>query len=116
MDAVVLALSGLLAGVTSVVLGVGGGIVVVPILIAWRHMDAKAAVATSLAMIVPTALVGVLRKPAGLVDWRAAAILGVAAVAGAFAGERLSESLSSLAVKRIFAAVMVIVAVRLAFD
>jgi uncharacterized membrane protein YfcA len=113
MDAISLVLVGLFAGVVSVVLGVGGGIVVVPALLWLRGVDVKAAVATSLAMIVPTAIVGVLRKPAGLVDWRAAAILAAGAVAGAFAGEWVSGALPSVWVRRAFAALLVFVAVRL---
>ena len=113
MDAIALVLVGLFAGVVSVVLGVGGGIVVVPALLWLRGMETKAAVATSLAMIVPTAVVGAIRKPAGLVDWTAAGILACGAVAGAFAGEWVSSALPALWIKRAFAALLVLVAVRL---
>jgi uncharacterized membrane protein YfcA len=113
MDAVSLVAVGLVAGLVSVVCGVGGGVVVVPALLWLRGMDVKAAVATSLAMIVPTAIVGALRKPPGLVDWTAAGILAIGAVAGAFAGEWVSGAMPAVWVKRVFAVLLVFVAVRL---
>jgi uncharacterized membrane protein YfcA len=116
METVWLALVGLAAGALSVLCGVGGGIVVVPALVWIKDWDVKKAVATSLAFIVPTAIVGVLRKPASLVDYRIAAVLAAGAVAGAFFGEYASAALPSLWVKRIFAVVLAVVAVRLFWE
>ncbi len=116
MDVVWLVLIGLGAGVVSVLCGVGGGIVMVPLLMWLKGWDIKVAVATSLAVIVPTAIVGVLRKPAGLVDYRVGALVAIGAVAGAFVGEWVSGALPSLWVQRIFAVLLVIVAIQLFFD
>ncbi len=113
MEILWLALIGLGAGVLSVLCGVGGGIVIVPALLWLKGWDVKLAVGTSLAVIVPTAIVGVLRKPAALVDYRVGALVAVGAVAGAFAGEWISAELPSVWVKRVFAVVLAAVAVKL---
>jgi uncharacterized membrane protein YfcA len=113
MDTLLLAVVGLLAGVTSALCGVGGGIVVVPALMFLRGIDVKTAVGTSLAFIVPTAIVGVLRTPSARVDLRLAAVLAVGGVLGAPLGAWLAADLPAVWVKRIFAALLAFVAVRL---
>ena len=113
MDVVFLVLVGLVAGAVSALCGVGGGVIVVPALMWLKGFDVKVAVGTSLAMIVPTAIVGALRKPAGLVDYRVAAIVAVGAVGGAFLGEWASGAVPSVWVKRVFATLLLVVAARL---
>jgi hypothetical protein len=118
MDFVWLSLVGLAAGVVSALFGVGGGVVVVPALL-WLHpfaraFDVRLAVGTSLAMIVPTAIVGVYRKwPAGQVDWKVAALLAGGAIVGAWVGSSLANELPVKALQRGFAVLLVVVAVRL---
>jgi uncharacterized membrane protein YfcA len=118
MDVVWLSLVGLVAGVASAMFGVGGGIVVVPALL-WldpfgRGFDVKLAVGTSLAMIVPTAIVGVWRKvPAGHVDFRVAALLAAGAVVGAVVGAWIAHEMPSAWLKKAFAGVLAVVAVKL---
>jgi uncharacterized membrane protein YfcA len=113
MDTLLLAIVGLLAGTTSALCGVGGGIVVVPALLFLRDMDVKTAIGTSLAFIVPTAIVGVLRTPAHRVDLRLAAVLAAGGIVGAPLGAWLVGELPSTWVKRIFALLLAVVAVRL---
>ena len=65
------ALIGLIGGLTSGLFGVGGGIIIVPALVMLMHTDMKSAVATSLAVIVPTTLASsVLNHSYGRIDWR----------------------------------------------
>ena len=64
-------LVGLIGGVTSGLFGVGGGIIMVPALVLLLKQDMKVAVATSLAVIVPTTLAGtILNQSMGRIDWR----------------------------------------------
>lgn len=114
MTVVLLVLVGLLAGVVSALCGVGGGVIVVPALLWLKGFDIKLAVGTSLAMIIPTALVGVWRKwPTGQVDLKVAAIVAGGAIVGAVVGSWLTDVLPDVWVKRTFAVVLAAVSVKL---
>jgi uncharacterized membrane protein YfcA len=89
-----LVLVGLLAGYLSGVFGVGGGIVVVPALLALGY-DQRLAVATSVAAILPAAVVGTLGYGVvGYVDWAAGLALAGGVVVGAQVGSWLLARLS----------------------
>ncbi|MBK7819717.1 MAG: sulfite exporter TauE/SafE family protein [Tessaracoccus sp.] len=78
---------GLAAGLMSGLFGVGGGTVIVPLLVLLAAFDQRLASGTSLAAIVPTAIVGVISYAAmGEVSWVAAALLAAGAVVGAQIG------------------------------
>jgi uncharacterized membrane protein YfcA len=107
-------LLGLAAGVLAGMFGVGGGILFVPTLIA-LGLDQHDAVGTSLLAIIPTALVGTWRQARyGNVRRRAALILGLAAAASAQGGVALAQSLSDATLRRLFAGLLVLVAVQIA--
>ena len=106
---------GALAGVLSALFGVGGGIIFVPTLIFLGH-SAHVAVATSLAAMVPVILVGAWRQTRyGSVNWRDAIVIGAASVPTAKLGEVVATSLPSDVLQRLFALVLVMVAVQLAW-
>ncbi|MDX6407333.1 MAG: uncharacterized protein QOE13_404 [Gaiellaceae bacterium] len=106
---------GLAAGVLAGMFGVGGGILFVPTLIA-LGLNQHEAIGTSLLAIVPTVLVGTWRQSRyGNVHWRAAAILGLAAAASAQGGVVLAEALPATTLRRLFAGLLVLVAVQVAF-
>jgi uncharacterized protein len=112
---VLAALLGLLAGVLSALFGVGGGIIFVPTLI-FLGDSARVAVATSLAAMVPVILMGSWRQTRyGSVRWRDACIVGIASVPTAKLGEIVADSLPNDVLKRLFALVLALVAVQLAF-
>jgi uncharacterized protein len=111
----VAAVLGLIAGALSALFGVGGGIVFVPTLIFLGH-STHVAVATSLAAMVPVILMGSWRQTRyGTVRWRDAIVIGVASVPTAKLGEVVATSLSNALLRRLFAAVLVLVAVQLAY-
>src|SRR5687768_5077374 len=90
-----LALIGLVAGVFSTVFGVGGGIIVVPLLIWLVAFPAHAATATSLGAILLTASAGVaLYAARGDVRVGYAALVGLPAVVGALVGAGVQRRLS----------------------
>ena len=105
---------GLFAGTLAATLGVGGGIIFVPILVSvfgFAQIDAQG---TSLAIIVPTAIVGmVTHAKAGRVDWPVVAVVGAGGVFAAFGGATLAQSMEEDLLRRIFAIVLVILAVRM---
>ena len=115
MTYVVAALLGLAAGVLAGMFGVGGGILFVPTLVA-LGLDHHAATGTSLLAILPTVLVGTWRQARyGNVRWRSAAVIGVAAAAAAQGGVVVAEALSGPTLRRLFALLLVLVAVQIAW-
>jgi uncharacterized membrane protein YfcA len=105
------ALLGLVTGVVSGLLGVGGGILFVPTLTIGLGLTQLHAEATSLLAIIPTAVAGAVQQYRyGNVRWRAAAIIGVSAIAGVVAGAQLAESLPEHILKRLFAVLLLAVA------
>lgn len=100
-----------IAGNVSSLLGIGGGIVKVPVLNAWCGVPLRAAAATSAFMIGVTATAGAIIYYGNgqlVPALAAAAVLGVQA--GSWAGLRLGERASNRALKLVMAAVMLIVA------
>ncbi|CAN5685489.1 hypothetical protein BH24ACT4_BH24ACT4_24670 [soil metagenome] len=107
--------AGALAGFASGLFGVGGGIVIVPVLTLLARFPHKLATGTSLTAIVPrsaAALVGYATE--GELDLTAAALLTAGSLAGAVAGTRWLRTLSGPTVQWIFAALMFVTAVQLA--
>ncbi len=110
------ALIGLMGGVASGLFGVGGGIVMVPAILFFLKMDIKVAVGTSLAVIVPTAIIGVIKhSQLGNVDWRLALMLAPTAILGGFIGSSLTKIISSANLKSGFGAFLILVGCRLLF-
>ncbi len=108
-------LLGLAAGLVSGLLGVGGGILFVPTLLALglAQLDAEA---TSLLAILPTVAAGAWRQHQyGNVRWRAALVLGLASIAGVLAGGVSAESLGGAIVRDLFAVLMLLVAAQVAW-
>jgi uncharacterized membrane protein YfcA len=103
---------GLLAGLFSALFGVGGGIVVVPLLLLFAHFDERPAMATSLAAIGLIAFVGTVTYALhGEVKPGAAAIVGLPAAAGAVLGTSLQQRLANRTLSFAFAALLAVIAV-----
>ncbi|MBM7505848.1 sulfite exporter TauE/SafE family protein [Agromyces aurantiacus] len=105
---------GAVGGLLSGMFGVGGGIVMVPLLILLAGMDQRRASATSLAAIVPTAVAGsVAYLVNGQVDLVAALLVAVGGIAGGWLGAKLLARLPLGWLRWLFIALIVVVAVRL---
>jgi uncharacterized protein len=106
---------GLVAGVMSGLLGVGGGILFVPLLVALGLGQVEAA-ATSLLAIIPTAAVGALRQSRyGNLRVRPALVIGVASLVGVEVGVRIATSVPEHVLRRLFGVLLVAIAVQLAW-
>ena len=102
--------SGLCAGVMSGLLGVGGGFVMVPLLVAVAHLSQHEAHATSLAAVVFMAAVGAATFGAeGEVEVRLAALLAAGSLFGAPLGARIMANTAEGHLKIAFGVFMVIV-------
>ena len=105
---------GLAAGAFSALFGVGGGGVVVPLLILFAGFGSKPATGTSLAAIGLTAVFGVASfSVLGEVEWGYAALVGMPAVLGTLVGTWAQQRISSRLLTALFAAFLVVIAVRL---
>ena len=109
-----LLLIGLVAGFFSALFGVGGGIVIVPLLVLLAAYPHREAAGTSLAAIGVIALVGAIAYGVrGEVDLAYAALVGVPAAAGAVAGAALQQRLPGRTLALGFAVLLVAVGVAL---
>lgn len=114
MNMLILIGAGILTGVLSGLIGIGGGSIVVPILIYLFKCDAKVAIGTSLCVIFPTALIGsVLHYQAGNIRLQYLVLYVPLSIMGAFLGVKLAAVLPGYVLRKVFAVVLGIVAVKM---
>ena len=78
---------GIVSGLFAAMFGIGGGVVIVPLLMLVTRMPARIAAATSLATLILTSMLGTARYAgSGHIDWVAAVVIGIPAVAGVLIG------------------------------
>jgi uncharacterized protein len=106
---------GLAAGFLSGMVGVGGGIIIVPALVYFLGYSQHAAQGTTLFMFLfPIGILGVLNYyKAGYVDWKAALFICITFIAGSYFGSKLAVSIDQLTVKRIFGALIVVMGIKM---
>lgn len=105
--------AGLLMGLLSALFGIGGGIVLVPVLVSVFAFSQQLANGTSLAVMVPVALLGAVRLTGpGLTDWRLGLPLGFGAIAGAVLGAWIATMLQGDVLRIGFAILLVLVGLR----
>jgi uncharacterized membrane protein YfcA len=105
---------GLATGTLAGLLGVGGGVVMVPAMILLFGIPPVIAKGTSAAVIIPAALMGTWRNRAkGNTDLRAAAVIGAAGVVTAAIGGTIADRMSDEVSNVLFATLLLIVAARL---
>lgn len=102
---------GFITGTLSGLLGIGGGVIMVPAMVVLFGIVPVIAKGTSVAVIVPSSLVGTLRnRTHSNVDLRVAAFVGVAGVASAVIGSLISDSIADGVSNAMFAVLLIIVA------
>jgi uncharacterized membrane protein YfcA len=111
-----LAAIGLAVGFFSGLFGVGGGIVLVPLLVAVLHFAQRRASGTSLAAVLPTAIAGMIAYAShGSVDWLAGALMAAGAVAGSLLGTWLLHRIHPTILRWMFVVFLALVAIRMLF-
>jgi uncharacterized protein len=113
-----LVILGIIAGVLSSMVGIGGGIVIVPTLVLAFGLSQHNAQGTTLAMLsFPVALIGAVNYyKKGLVDWRIAIILALGFVIGGYFGSKIALDMPEKMIKRFFACLMIVVAFKMFWD
>jgi hypothetical protein len=112
----ILILIGLVAGVLSGMLGIGSGIVLVPVLVTFFLVPQKSAQGTALAVMVPMALLGAVRywhNPEVSISLGLVALLIVGSLAGTLIGTELAARLPVHWLRKAFALFLIIAAVRM---
>lgn len=109
---------GFFSGMLSGLLGVGGGIIIVPCLVFFLAFNQKMAQGTSLALLtIPVVILGMLQYyKEGYVDFRIVVFLAIGFIVGAFFGGKIAISISEELLRKIFSVVLLIVALKLFFS
>jgi uncharacterized protein len=113
----IIILVGIAAGVLGGLVGVGGGIIIVPALVYFIGFSQKTAQGTSLGLIMlPVGIFGVLQYyKQGHVDFRVVGILAIGFLLGSYFGSKIALSLPQETIKKIFAVLMIIIAIKMLF-
>ena len=114
---VLLLIIGLAAGMLSGLVGVGGGIIIVPALMYFLKFDQHQAQGTSLGLLLmPVGILAVMNYyKKGYLDMKVVAIMCIAFVIGAFLGSKVSLVISQEKLKKVFAILLLFVAIKMLF-
>ncbi len=105
---------GALAGVFGGLVGLGGGVVMIPLLTSWARLTQHEAHATSLAGVVATGIAGALTYAnQDAVDWSTALVLATISVASTYTAARYSRRIPALRLRGYFGAFLIVAAVLL---
>lgn len=124
MSLLISGLIGLISGITSGMFGVGGGIVMVPAMIYFLTppiRDIKQAIGTSLAVIIPTAIVGTWKHhhadpQVTNVHWQVALMLAPTAIVGSYLGAWIAKNhVDADTLKRFFGLLMILAGLQITF-
>ena len=108
---------GLVAGIVSGALGVGGGIILIPALVLIFGLNQHTAQGTSLAILLPPTgiLAAITYHKQGFINWKYALIISVIFVLGAWLGASFSVAIPAKVMKKIFALFLMFIGAKILF-
>lgn len=108
---------GICAGMLSGLVGVGGGIIIVPALVFFLAFSQKMAQGTSLGiLLLPVGILGVIQYyKQGYIDVRVVLIISLAFLFGSYFGSKIALALPQETVKKVFAVMMLLIAIKMLF-
>ena len=110
-------LSGLAMGLLSALFGVGGGIILIPIIVTAFGFPQQLAAGTSLTVMAPIALLGAWRQSrTGATDWRMGLRFGVASIPGSIIGAIVAVSVSGSVLRVLFALLLIVIGLRMTIE
>lgn len=114
-DIMILLVIGMAAGVLSGMVGIGGGIIVVPALVYFLAFSQHSAQGTVLFMFLfPIGILGVFNYwQAGYIDWKVAAIMGASFLIGSFLGSKVAISMDMQSLRRVFGVVIFLLSLKM---
>lgn len=106
---------GLLAGFLSGLIGVGGGIIMVPLFLLFLGLTQHQAQGLSLAVLLPpvTFMAVYNYHQAGAIDWRFALIVSAVFIVGGFIGSKVALSIDQQTLKKVFGGILLLIAAKL---
>ena len=114
---VILLIIGLLGGIVSGSLGVGGGIIIVPALVYFMGFNQHLAQGTSIAILLPpTGILAAMQYyKKGFIDIKVALILMTIFIAGAYLGSLISLNIPAKTLKKVFGIFMLVISLKMIF-
>jgi|SRR6516162_3133440 uncharacterized membrane protein YfcA len=114
---IIVVLIGLAAGMLSGLVGVGGGIIIVPALVYFLGFNQHQAMGTSLGiLLLPAGILAVLNYyKNGFIDIKVVIVLFIGFILGGYFGSKISLSLNQDVLRKIFAIMLMITAVKMLF-
>jgi uncharacterized protein len=114
---ILLIIIGVAAGMLGGMVGIGGGLVIVPALVYFLAFSQHQAQGTSLGLLMlPVGILGVINyHKNGYVDARAVGLLAIGFIVGSYFGSKWALSLPQLTLKRVFAVFMILIALKMLF-
>jgi uncharacterized protein len=110
--------TGLLAGLLSGLIGIGGGVIIIPILVIFFGLSQKMAQGTTLALLVPP--IGILAAwtyyKQGYVDFPIAGLICIGFIFGGLMGAKFATNLSNQTLERIFGIALLIISIKMIFS
>jgi uncharacterized membrane protein YfcA len=117
MTFMILVIIGLVAGFLSGMIGLGGAIILIPALVLFLSMDQRMAQGTTIAIMLPP--IGLFAAynyyRAGYVNVRYALVIAAVFMVGGYLGSKLALNIPVSVLKKLFAAVLALIAVKMAF-
>lgn len=108
---------GLVAGILSGLIGIGGGIIIVPMLLLVGFSQQQAQGTSLAALLPPVTLLAVINyHKEGYVDWRFAIMISVFFILGGFLGSKIAISLDQKVLKKIFGIILLLIAGKMIFS
>lgn len=109
---------GLIAGFLSGTMGIGGSVVMIPLLVLWLNFTQHEAQGTSLAVLsIPVTLLAAFNYyKEGYVNLKFAAIIAITFIVGGYLGSKFAISINQVLLKRIFGVILLVVAIRIIFS
>ncbi len=115
---IILIIIGVSSGILSGLFGVGGGILIVPALVYIMGLSQREAQGTSLAiLLLPVGIFAVLNyHKQGFIQYKYAAIILLTFVIGAYFGSKFAVNMPDKLLKKLFAGVMMLAAIKMLLD
>ncbi|OGF44269.1 MAG: hypothetical protein A2231_02045 [Candidatus Firestonebacteria bacterium RIFOXYA2_FULL_40_8] len=109
-------LLGAFTGFLSGMLGIGGGVVMIPIMLYLFNMEAHIVTATSLAVMIPTSMSGTIKNyKNGHADWHATLAIAAGALLGVLLGAAAAERVDQINLQRIMGILFIFVSMQMIF-
>jgi uncharacterized membrane protein YfcA len=108
---------GLMAGILSGLIGVGGGIIIVPLLVLYGFTQHQAQGTSLAALLPPVTLLAVLTyHKAGHINWKYAIIISVIFIIGGYLGSKIAIAIDQKTLKKVFGVILLLIAGKLLIE